>query len=432
MSTAQRVLICTVGGSHQPILTSIREVEPDFVCFVCTGPDPATGTPGSEVQIKGKGSVIKAKAADERPTLPSIPIQAGLAEEQFEIRLVPADDLDSAVRAIAAAIEVLERRFPGAALVADYTGGTKTMTAALVVAALGSDTVELRLVTGARGDLVKVHDGSQSSMPAAVEGVRLGRALELGLAAWRRYAYGEAAEMLRRIPAPRDSQLRAELQIAREVSRALDAWDRFDHAGAAAIITVYRPRVGQQLGLHLKFLEFLTGDDCRREPAQLWDLWLNAQRRAAQGRYDDAVARAYRLLEWTAQWLLRARAEVNTSDLAEQQVPPDVEVGLSRDGKRIGGLFAAWDLVAYHLAGEAPSEFALSHRDRLRNHIKARNASILAHGYNPVGEQMWQRFAGWIEEALIPLLQAEARRDQMRLKPPQLPTEPVWDRASKP
>jgi Card1-like, endonuclease domain len=30
-------------------------------------------------------------------------------------------------------------------------------------------------------------------------------------------------------------------------------------------------------------------DDPRREPARLWDLWRNAERRAAQGRYDEVL-----------------------------------------------------------------------------------------------------------------------------------------------
>lgn len=73
MSNAQAVLICTVGGSHQPILTSIREVEP-HVRTISTR------------------------------------------------RLVPSPRPS----------KIWSDDFPGATLVANYTGGTKTMTAALV------------------------------------------------------------------------------------------------------------------------------------------------------------------------------------------------------------------------------------------------------------------------------------------------------------
>ncbi len=36
------ILLCTVGGSHQPILTAIRERRPAFVLFFCTDKDPGT------------------------------------------------------------------------------------------------------------------------------------------------------------------------------------------------------------------------------------------------------------------------------------------------------------------------------------------------------------------------------------------------------
>ncbi len=102
----------------------------------------------------------------------------------MEVREVPADDLDGAVGVMLRAVADLSERFPEARLVADYTGGTKTMTAALVVAALESERVALRLVTGTRGDLVKVHDGSQSGLDVSAEAIGLRRAMAPYLAAW--------------------------------------------------------------------------------------------------------------------------------------------------------------------------------------------------------------------------------------------------------
>ena len=130
------ILLCTVGGSHEPILTALRQTTPDFVCFICTDRDPATGRPGSDTQILGKGSCIKARPGDEKPTLSNIPTQAGLRDDQYEVVHVPADDLDEVFRILCAAIQRLSQRFPHGRLLADYTGGTKTMTAGLTVAAV--------------------------------------------------------------------------------------------------------------------------------------------------------------------------------------------------------------------------------------------------------------------------------------------------------
>src|SRR5512147_538488 len=106
------ILICTVGGSHKPILTAIRQTTPDFVCFICSGKDPATGRPGSDVQITGKGSIIKKSFADDKPTLPNIPTQAGLHEDQYEVVEVLADDLEQAFGQIRVTLLGLSRRFP--------------------------------------------------------------------------------------------------------------------------------------------------------------------------------------------------------------------------------------------------------------------------------------------------------------------------------
>jgi len=59
------ILLCTVGGSHEPILTALRQTTPDFVCFICTDRDPATGRPGSDTQILGKGACIKIRPGCE-------------------------------------------------------------------------------------------------------------------------------------------------------------------------------------------------------------------------------------------------------------------------------------------------------------------------------------------------------------------------------
>ena len=340
------------------------------------------------------------------------------------MREVRADDLDEAVRVMLEAVAELEDRFPEARITADYTGGTKTMTAALAIAALESERVRLRLVTGTRGDLIKVHDGTQSSLVVSAEGIRLRRSMAPYLAAWRRYAYGEAAEGLARLPTPQTAGLQADLRTLRDLSRAFDAWDRFDHAAALSLCEVYRRRLGPVMGASLKFLSLLASVDNPgvRAPAWLWDLWLNAQRRAAQGRYDDAVARLYRLIEWTAQWLLAGRG-IDTSNLQPEQIPEGVPIAPNREGRYQAGLFAAWQLVAHHLGGET-AEFATREREHMRDHILARNASILAHGDTPVDRLAWERFSKWVEDAMIPVLAREAEKAGFRMTPEQLPTEP--------
>ncbi len=418
------ILICTVGGSHEPILTALRQTTPDFVCFICTDRDPATGRPGSDVQIVGKGSCIKARPGDDKPTLPNIPTQAGLRDDHYEVIHVPADDLDEVFRILCAAIQRLGQRFPNGQLLADYTGGTKTMTAGLVSAALESDGVALQLVTGSRADLIKVRSGMEMVTQANVERVRLERAMRPYVAAWRRFAYAEAYQGLAGLARPRDSALAARLALLRDLSRGLDAWDRFDHVTALAALEPYRPRIGAEWKALLMALKWLTTKDEIQEPARLLDLWRNAERRAAQGRFDDAVARVYRLLEWSAQWLLRTRSGIDTGDVQAAQVPPEMNLTPNAKGRIQVGLMVAWEMLAHYQPDSPAGGFIRAEKNVLLNWLKIRNESILAHGFQPVAENDWRPLAEWVKTRFLPALLQEVAVVRIRELPPQLPELP--------
>ncbi len=402
-------LICTVGGSHEPIVRAIESLAPDFVCFVCSDDDPATGSKGSYTQITGKGNVIKARFSDDKPSLPNIPVQTGLSEQQFEVLKVSPDDFDDVYSQ--ASRWLTGREGGDERLVADYTGGTKTMSAALAVAALDDERVELQLVSGSRSNLVKVESGAEQVIPASVETSRFYRRLRNAVAPWRRYAYEDAVAMLEAMPVPAAPQLRGEYQRALDISRALVAWDRFDHSMALAVLERYKAKIGPVLGLHLKALSMLNETDGkRREPLQLYDLWLNARRRAAQGRYDDAVARVYRLLEWTAQWQLRLHAGIATDNIPADKIPATVTLNKNRDGIFQAGLYQAWQLVGALLDNDAAAFFRENDRKML-DHLLVRNQSILAHGFAPIEAGQWERLEAWMAQAFIPMLSSLAAKD---------------------
>ena len=421
------ILLCTVGGSHEPILTSIEETGPDFICFMCSGKDPRTGKPGSETQITGAGSVIEKKPGDEKPTLPNIPAQAGLSSEQYEVVTVPADELDKAFAIIWEHIEELIKRYPDSPrLVADYTGGTKSMAAALVLAAveIESEQVELQLTTGPRTDLKTVRSGAQTSEQVTVELIRARRDVKRSLNNWEYFAYGAAAEGLRHIK-PRASDVKNRVRVLEDLSKAFDAWDRFDHQQAWNTIDPYRARVAPAHKHLLDAIWNLKEESIYQPAARLLDLWLNALRRAEQGRFDDAVARCYRLLEWTAQWILRERCGIaDTGDIPPDKIPQGMPLSKGKKGGHQAGLTDAWQLVGLLLPDSKVGQFSKQKLDELRDHIQRRNQSILAHGDRPVSEGDWQNFNGWMESKFLPLLREEATEAGLRSIPRQLPQRP--------
>jgi CRISPR-associated protein (TIGR02710 family) len=415
------ILICTVGGSHQPIVSAINEQQPDHVIFICTDKDPATGRPGSNVQITGTGNCIKARPQDEKPTLPNIPAQTGLNPEQYQVWLCYADDLDQIYLTCREAINDALSRFPSARIIADYTGGTKSMSAALTMAVLEHQEIELQLMAGSRGDLVKVQDGSQYAAVANIERLRFERLIAPYRHAWTRHAYSEAEAGLKLIRPPHQSELRGQYTRFRDLSRAFAEWDNFNHAAALDIIQRYAPSLSPALKAYLPIAMRLNDQNTgKRDAARLFDLYLNALRRAAQGRYDDAIARIYRLIEWTAQWLLKNLCDIETANVNQADIPEGMTLPRNRDGQWQAGLFNAWQLIKHKTSGEA-SRFIAREENSLLDHLKIRNGSILAHGFEPVKARDWQAMQTWLEQQFMPMLLAESARVGIKAMPQQLP-----------
>ncbi len=426
VATPRTILLCTVGGSHQPILKAIRSVAPDFVCFFCTGRDPATGKVGSIRQVKGKGNVIGEGPDSATETLPNIPSQAELKPGSFEVSTVPADDLDDCFQLMRTAIFRLTELHPEAKFVADYTGGTKTMSAALVCAVLETDGVDLQLIRGARFGL-GVAPSTTYATPTNMARLRLERAMAPFLDAWERFAYREAAfgldRLLKRNSVAFASEDLPRLQVAHALSHGLAQWDDFNHTEALARIEPFAARITLDHPAVIPDLRLLQKTrDSRNEPARIYDLWLNAKRRAAQGRYDDAVARVYRLMEWTAQWQLRSKLSVDTGNIPAEWLPPDSRSMPDRDGKIRIGLRQAWQVVRERVDGPA-GEFIFRHENELLDRLQVRNQSILAHGFQPVGADEWQCFNGFIEDRFQPMFRELASDAGLKSLPRQLPTQ---------
>ena len=417
---SKTILLCTVGGSHEPILTSIRQNKPDYVCFICSGKDADTGAPGSVMLLTGPGSVIKEHNTDARPTLPNIPTQAGLTQGQYEVVLVPTDDINETFRVVRQRLRGFVREQPEARLMADFTGGAKSMSGALVLAAVENEAVDLCLVTGSRSNLSSVASGMEGLELVNVETIRVQRDVAQYLGGWQHFAYGEATRGLAGIH-PRNPELTRKVRVLRDLSRAFDAWDRFDHQSAFDIIDKYRRKIIPARKDMLDAITRLTRESRYQEPARLLDLWLNALRRAEQGRFDDAVARLYRLFEWTAQWILWTRREIKTADIPPDKIPEDVSIQPNRKGQYQAGLTVAWQLVGHWLPDSDAGRFSRLKLAELQSHIELRNYSILAHGHKPVDERDWQKLKGWMESHFLGLLQQEAEQAGLRSIPCQLP-----------
>ena len=421
----RKILFCTVGGSHEPLLTAYQTICPDQTFFICSR--DASGNESSEPMITGKGSVIKANRKDQKPTLPNIPTQLGIAQEHYSVVLVDPDDIDDIVLNVDQCMKQVVQEDQGAALYADYTGGTKSMTTGLVLAALENN-AELHLVRGARNNLERVCDGTQWGFPASVERVRFSRELRRHLAAWSDHAYAQAFAGIRRMDRPRPTELQQEHIRAMNLSQAFDAWDRFDHQRARELLAPFRREIASKDPHYFMAIDLLCSDKPLSEPMRIYDLWLNALRRSDQGRSDDAVARLYRIVEWIAQWLLRKDFDIDTKDISEEFIPDELReprdraLRRNREGKYQAPLYYAWELVRLKSQG-ALGQWARNNGKSLLTFTKVRNNSILAHGNQPIGEQGWKTMRDWFEQEIMSAFEEELSASGMKQVPKQLPRD---------
>ena len=380
------ILICTVGGTHEPIIRAIKQNYPDFVHFICS--DDSESAKGSYVQVTGEGKVLKSKSDLEKPDLPNIVVLTELSEDRYEVhKIKELDDLQTCYLEAVSLIEQIHRDYPHARIVVDYTGGTKSMSAGLAAAALDDGRCEIQLVTGIRADLQKVARKTESVRPARVWDVQAKRRMNLAKEFMKRYDFSGAERLLEETLARFvGDKTKDTLQRWLTLCRAFDAWDRFDHQTASILLKPYRKDFVE----YCKFLDSILLGEAAHGFELVEDLILNAERRAVQGRFDDAIGRLYRALELTAQRWLELKYGIKTSDVDLQKVPPESRANLERYRNDKGqiqiGLWRAWELIGEMGQSDPLGDLFTQHRSRLLDFLKLRNQSLFAHGTSPIEE----------------------------------------------
>ncbi len=148
------ILILTVGGSCEPLVNAILNEKPEFVYFICSA-----GKTGSHITVDGSGEPCKEYIEGKVRTKQSIVSQTGLRKEQYEKwEISDPDSLACCYSRIVELAKEIKKRFgeKNPRIVANYTGGTKTMSVALDLVAMIEEDWELQLNKGPRVDLVKV------------------------------------------------------------------------------------------------------------------------------------------------------------------------------------------------------------------------------------------------------------------------------------
>ncbi len=425
-------LILSVGTSYEPLILSIRLLEPERILFLCT--------------------------RETEKNLEKIIRYCGLQAEEYQKTIVSETDPSDIYMEIKRAYLAWGQP---QRLYIDFTGGTKAMSAAAAMAG-GMINVQL-LYIGSNEylpDFRKPKPGSETlfyiTNPLEVFG---DLEIEKAFTLFSKYNYSGARERLgelkENLP---DPNLRQQLNFVYLLARVYEMWDSLDFKEAYRYMTKLNKELRRDRQLHGQFLlmdlaELLNRQEQMLEPlSELLDLvkerkqmqvmsghrymvplmftmLQNAAIREEQEKYDMATLLLYRLLEMMEQCRL-ARYNLYVSKMDYLHIKPDEKkhpewksmeakelfrlvkeryqearmgvfgrtnsVFLSEQVSLLDGfiLLAALDDDISKMKNGKP----LEKLKRIRSMVYLRNNSIFAHGLGPVGKESFESFKGFVVE----------------------------------
>lgn len=305
--------------------------------------------------------------------------------------------------------------FEPSGLVVDFTRGTKAMSAALVLAAVGRDIPILRYVHSEQRDRRgMVVPGTEKIGEIQTTLATASRHLDQAKNFIRQGAFGAAVELLRDLDGPSATSfpehLRFEASALRAAAKVYAIWDRLDYKTAVKQMEQLGPTaVGAgDLAPTSEMRQYLTRlalkpnqSDHTVMAAYLrelaCDLLANAERRLRDHHFEDALIRAYRVLELIGQIRLFDKgynsAALSPDDETIMALRRKLQKKKSNDfsvDKKTGKLQASRDLAARLLndLGDPLADQLLKFDDR-RVAVKTRNRniSVLIHGFTAVAAE---------------------------------------------
>lgn len=396
------VLILSVGGSPEPIIKSINEQKPPYIIFL-----PSLGT---HQDIRQK----------IEPRLTYSPTDKYVGDT-----LSNPQDLMICVQEMRQTIEKALKAMGLAQitpLVADITGGTKIMSAALSLVMMEYE--------GSRFSYVGGEKRTKNGVGVVENGWEQLRHLDNP---WEIMALRELRDMAQ---AFNEGRFHSALEIARQLANNIDdkgkkkfysgwqeileayhLWDSFNYKKARGkyeqglgkiepyMAHKFRKGLLKELNKSHELLNKTESDfksldkntkensAAHKDSGQIYlrDLVANAQRRGQAGRFDDAVARLYSVIEKAAKIKLQIAHDIDNSKVDKEKVPKKYQTDLP-DPDDKGRIRLALE-KSFHLLEALGDPLGHLYRKReaeLRKNLGARNMSLLAHGYKPVEEQTYK------------------------------------------
>ncbi len=398
-SASPVLLVTNVGGSPAAVAAGILHARPQRILFVCS---PETENLVEHPDDRGNPSLLELVRRD------GFEVPSGAYEI---IRIPDAQDLEELVKKARREIEPQIRNWIRGSsqrrVVVDFTGGTKCMSAGIVLASLDWP-CQWQYVGGTertKSGIGVVVDGREQIVnPQNPWDTLAWRHVLRAAALFDEGETGGAVSVLDgAIRRTEEKRLKRALGALLQFCRVYYEWDVFRHEEAlkaardflanvdALSFFVSTERVddfSRRVSSDVRVLEALRSGADGRE-LLLADIFSNGLRRLRERRFDDAVARFYRCVEGLAQLALAAHGIGSTAEVPVQAVPESLR---SRwricEGQETLELPLYKSFELLNALGDDLGRRFLESRlaDRERSPLQARNHSILAHGFHAVTE----------------------------------------------
>ena len=286
-----RYMFITVGTGRNrediasAILKSIKIHNPDKVIFFCTDKSKIETIPFIEKEYKN--------------------FEVITLEDENDLELIK-QECDEVIRNFKR-----DENY----IIVDYTSGTKAMSAGIILSAIENEVNNISYIAGRRDESGKVIPGTErviSFSPAQIYAKKL--YLE-GIKYFNERLFESAKKLFETVIKTygKDS-IREKASLLIKLCNVYLSWDLFNHSKAFEILKglskeemtlIANWDIKSRIERHKELLYKINEKQFSIEKAL--DLLKNAERRLSDGKYDDCVARLYRLIEYVLQFILAER-----------------------------------------------------------------------------------------------------------------------------
>lgn len=372
---SKKVLLITIGTGTGPdrveglangIYFSIKTHHPDKIFFMTS--------------IEGQESTLK--------------LVLEKIESKFDYEIESIEDINDIEKIYESSMSILDKIIKDGTtldnIVVDYTSGTKAMSAGVAIAAVAKEVETLSYIKGKRKDGIVI-SGKEQIISIRPSQISFDKKIELIKFLFNKNQFDSCSEIINNLKSiSKVTELQDLILKFENLCLGYSCWDKFNHQRAAEILLKLKDFENISLKENKNFLGKLNNTQ-EKTPFLIIDLLNNAERRALEGKYDDAVARLYRIIELIAQFQLKTKYDIDSSDVDLSKIPPELEQKFPHSEKGIKiqiSLHKSYELLQ-DLGDELGEEF-FKNKD-LINQLQSRNYSILAHGLEPVTKGMYEK-----------------------------------------